>query len=89
MKLYFIHCGFYEEEISEGIYEFHVNIPVAAESVDAAKLRVRDEAVFRRKKMHIDGIQEISSVSGFEVRMVPRPELADGTSVTAHLHRDF
>lgn len=35
MKLYLVHCGFYDEEVSEGIYEFHVNLPVIAESLDA------------------------------------------------------
>lgn len=37
MKLYLIHCGFYEQEISRGVYEFHVNLPVAASSIEEAK----------------------------------------------------
>ncbi len=67
MTLYLIHCGFYDDEISDGIYEFHVNIPVVGESMDAAKSKVRTNPSFQRKKMHIDGIQEIKAVDGFRI----------------------
>lgn len=89
MKLYYVHCGFYDEEISEGIYEFHVNISVVAESLEAAKEKVRLEAIFQKKKMHIDGIQEVNTVSGFEVKMIQNGALNAATKITAHLHRDF
>lgn len=69
MKLYFIHCGFYDEEISDGIYEFHVNIPIAAESIEEAKRKVRCAPQFISKKMHIDGIQEVESVEGYSVQV--------------------
>ncbi len=67
MRLYLIHCGFYDEEISNGIYEFHVNIPIVAETVELAKSRVRQNLIFKSKKMHIDGIQEVESVDGYEI----------------------
>lgn len=67
MKLYFIHCGFYDDEISDGIYEFHVNIPVVAANVEEAKKKVRTVPQFAAKKMHIDGIQEIESVEGHTI----------------------
>lgn len=67
MNLYSVHCGFYDDEISEGIYEFHVNIHVAAGTTEDAKAQVRLNPTFKKKKMHIDGIQEIKSVSGFKI----------------------
>jgi hypothetical protein len=88
MNLYSIHCGFYDEEVSAGIYEFHVNIPVVAKDLDEAKARARLSPVFQKKKMHIDGIQEIKVVDGFLI------ELAKDASdqkmmIEQHLHRDL
>lgn len=78
MKLYFIHCGFYDEEVSNGIYEFHINIPVMANDVGEAKKKVRLVPEFVAKKMHIDGIQEIEIVEG-----------GKETSLKNILHRDL
>jgi hypothetical protein len=50
MNLYSIHCGFYDDEISEGIYEFHVNIPVVAETMESAKSLIRHHPIFQKKK---------------------------------------
>ncbi|MCX6123959.1 MAG: DUF1543 domain-containing protein [Proteobacteria bacterium] len=69
MNLYLIHCGFYDDEISDGIYEFHVNIPVVAETTDGAKAKVRTNPAFQKKKMHIDGIQEIKTVDAFRIQL--------------------
>ena len=72
MKLYMIHCGFYDEEISEGIYEFHVNIPVVATDVEGAKNIVRTDSSFQKKKMHTDDTataevkSKMSSSIGFD-----------------------
>ncbi len=88
MNLFIIHCGFYDEEVSEGIYEFHINIPVVAESLEAAKSKVRLNPVFKRKKMHIDGIEEITIVDGHRVSMVS-DGTSDATVVQHHLHRDL
>jgi hypothetical protein len=87
-SLYLIHCGYYDEEISDGIYEFHVNIPIVAETLEQAKKLVRQEAPFIKKKMHIDGIQEIKTVSGFRVQLVPNDGAAS-TEIQNHLHRDL
>ena len=88
MKLFLIHCGFYDEEISEGIYEFHINIPVVAESLEAAKSKVRLNPIFKRKKMHIDGIEEITMVEGHRVQMISEGA-TETTVVQHHLHRDL
>jgi hypothetical protein len=87
MRLFLVHCGFYDEEISEGIYEFHVNIPVVATTSEEAKVRARADPAFKKRKMHIDGIQEIRSVSGYEIRPVPSPCLP--LQILAHPHRDL
>jgi len=89
MKLYFIHCGFYDQEVSNGIYEFHVNFPIVAESLEGAKTRVRQEPSFQKKKMHIDGIQEISFVSGHRIEAVPDLTQSQTTQIESHLHRDL
>ena len=75
MNLYQIHCGFYDEEVSDGIYEFHVNIPVVARSIEEAKNKVRTISHFKNKKMHIDGIQEIKSIDGYRVTLTKDLEL--------------
>lgn len=89
MNLYSIHCGFYDEEISEGIYEFHVNIPVAAQTIEEAKALVRTNPVFQKKKMHIDGIQEIKSVSGYKIELILNASHLGQTQIDNHLHRDL
>lgn len=88
MKLFSVHCGYYDEEISNGIYEFHINIPVAASSIDAAKTEVRQNPVFKQKKMHIDGIEEIKIVNGYRIELIPDGEKCE-TIVEQHLHRDL
>lgn len=88
MKLYLIHCGFYDEEISDGIYEFHVNIPVIAGDVDEAKQKVRLVPQFVTKKMHIDGIQELESVDGYIISFVKK-ENDEETSIQYIRHRDL
>lgn len=67
MTLFLVHCGFYDEEISDGIYEFHINFPIVAENVDEAKKKVRVLPQFISKKMHIDGIQKIDRIDGHAI----------------------
>ena len=89
MNLYSIHCGYYDEDISEGIYEFHINIPVVAKDLEAAKLKVRKNSKFLNKKMHIDGIQEIKVVDGFKIELTAIDSLLEANRVDNHLYRDF
>ena len=65
MKLFIVHVGFYE--LSIGIYELHSNILVVAKDVQEAKENVKNLDIFKDKQMHIDGIQEISSVDGYAI----------------------
>lgn len=89
MNLYFIHCGYYDQEISEGIYEFHVNLPVAAGNLEEAKKKVRLDPAFAKKKMHIDGIQEIKTVSGYRIELALDTSQSKQTQIANHLHRDL
>lgn len=87
MKLFLIHCGFYDEELSNGIYEFHIGLPVVAEDEEVAKQKVRKNPTFLKKKMHIDGIQEIREVEGWEIQF--KQTYSASTKINAILHRDL
>lgn len=65
MKLFIVHAGFYDHEI--GIYELHTNFLVAAENVQDVKSKVKEKDIFKNKKMHIDAIQEIDVIDGYQV----------------------
>jgi hypothetical protein len=43
MFLYLVHCGFYDSELSDGLYESHTNIFVAAESFEDARARAKSD----------------------------------------------
>ena len=89
MKLYLIHCGFYDLDLCEGIYESHVNLLVAANTFEEAKLRVRENKDFRAKKMHIDGLQEVALVNGYEVTLVHNSSHNGQTVLVGNCHRDL
>ena len=65
LHLYIAHVGFYDPNI--GMYELHSNILVVAPDMVAAKQAVKQKEIFINKKMHIDGIQEISNVDGHQI----------------------
>jgi len=67
MKLYLIHCGYYDNEIGAGIFESHTNFFVVACSPQEARHKAKEKSYFRNKKMHIDGIQEIKVVDGYKI----------------------
>lgn len=89
MKLYLIHCGFYDHEIADGIYESHVNFFVVAESIEAARAKAKDIPEFKAKKMHVDGVQEIQTVNGHKVTVENVASLGNETIVISHKHRDL
>ena len=49
MKLYSVHCGFYDNETGDGIYESHINLFVAAVSFDEAKQKVKSLDIFKNQ----------------------------------------
>ena len=86
MKLYLVHCGYYDPEIGEGVYEFHTNFFVAAESALAAKQKAKGLPQYLSRRMHIDGIQEIEVVDGHRVNLVNEPEWQGKTLVNSFKH---
>ena len=70
MKLYLIHTGFYDPNIMDGLYEHHTNYFVVAENVNSAKKQARQNPIYKKKKMHIDGIQELRVVDGYSIKLV-------------------
>ena len=78
MKLYLIHVGFYDPDIMEGLYEQHVNYFVVAENVVDAKKKARENTMYKKKKMHIDGIQELKIIDGYRINLI-RDDLSNDT----------
>ena len=70
MKLYLIHAGYYDHENIGGLYEQHTNYFVVANDIKAAKTYARNNLLFKKKKMHIDGIQELNVVDGYRIQLV-------------------
>ena len=70
MKLYLIHVGFYDPDLMEGLYEQHTNYFVAAENVKDAKKKARVNSIYKTKKMHIDGIQELNIIDGYRINLI-------------------
>ena len=80
MKLFLIHVGFYDPEIIKGLYEQHSNYFVVAEDIKEAQKKARQNPIYKRKKMHIDGIQELNVVDGFRINLIP--EINENNAVT-------
>ena len=89
LKLYLVHCGFYDPELQDGIYESHVNFPVAAASFEDARAKAKLHPDFQKKRMHVDGLQEIQAVSGFRVKLEKDASLADQPLIQSNRHRDL
>lgn len=69
MKLYVVHCGFYDSSDAAAIYENHANHYITADSFEDAKAQVKALRHFRSKHMHIDGIQEVVAVNGYRLEL--------------------
>ncbi|MFL5813251.1 MAG: hypothetical protein ACJ763_06710 [Bdellovibrionia bacterium] len=89
MKLYLVHCGFYDMGLCDGIYESHVNLLIAAESFERAKVKVRENPDFIARKMHIDGLQEVAWVNGYQVGLSLNPSANGKTLLLGNRHRDL
>lgn len=89
MRLYLVHCGFYDPEIADGVYESHANFFVAAESFEEARLKAKEIPEVRAKRMHVDGLQEVEAASGWRVTLIEDPALQSQTLVKSSRHRDL
>lgn len=88
-QLYLIHCGFYDMDLCDGIYESHINLFVAASSFEEARAKAKQLPDFQAKRMHVDGMQEISAVSGLRIKLEEDPTLNGKTLITSNRHRDL
>ena len=77
MKLYLIHVGFYDPNIMDGLYEQHANYFVVAKNVKDAKKKARENSSYKKKKMHIDGIQELNVIDGYRINLKRDESLND------------
>ena len=89
MKLYLVHCGFYDSDLCDGIYESHINFFVVADSFETARVRVKDISSFKSKRMHVDGMQEISAIEGYRVSLNEDASLSGQTLILSNKHRDL
>lgn len=87
--LFLVHCGFYDSEVGGGIYESHCNFFVVAPDVSQARMQAKQLTAFQNKKMHVDGIQRIESVSGFKIQPIEEEKLNGESHVTSYKHRDL
>ena len=71
MKLFLIHVGFYDNDIMNGLYEQHCNYFIVAKNFNEAKKKAKLQSIYKKKKMHIDGIQELNIVDGFRITLKP------------------
>ena len=69
MKLFQVHTGFYDPNISDGFYEGHTNIFVCAKDEEDARKIVKEKNEYKMFKIHIDVIQVNNVVDGYKVEL--------------------
>jgi hypothetical protein len=88
-NLYLVHCGFYDCDIAEGIFESHVNIFTVACSFEEARSNAKRHQIFRSKRMHVDGIQQIVAVQGWTVALQQSSPSNEDTLLISNTHREL
>jgi hypothetical protein len=88
-KLFLVHCGFYDLDVCEGVYESHVNFLVAAHSFEEARARAKLLPDFQAKRMHVDGLQLVEAVQGHRVELRADAALEGRTEIVTSRHRDL
>lgn len=81
MKLFIVHCGFADKSVSNGVYESHTNFFVVAEDFAGAKAAARALPEYKRLGMHIDSLQEIEAVEGYELSLKKNKKLDGQTRI--------
>lgn len=89
LKLYLVHCGFYDLTLMDGIYESHVNFMVVANSFEDARAKAKANPDFQNRRMHVDGLQEIDAVNGYRISLTEDALLQGQTIFTSNRHRDL
>ncbi len=89
MKLFLVHCGFYDPEVGDGVYEGHTNFFVVAHDFAEARVKVKQNEKFALKKMHVDGLQQIEIVDGFRIELAHDEALQGKSEVISSRFRDL
>lgn len=80
-KLYVVHVGYYDDVVNYGVYEAHTNFFVVAASPQEAKKIAKAKPIYAAKKMHTDGVQEITAVGGYRLDFIEDASLSGGDVV--------
>ncbi|MCM0606648.1 MAG: hypothetical protein KA715_11205 [Xanthomonadaceae bacterium] len=89
MKLYMVHCGFYDLDLCDGVYESHLNLFVTGTSYEDARVRARLLPEFKNKKLHVDGVVEIQAVQGSRISVSEDSALNGQSLLISQRHRDL
>jgi hypothetical protein len=82
-----VHCGFYDAEVLEGVYESHVNFFVVAESFEEARVKAKQNPLYQNKRMHIDGLQQLDAIDGHRIHLELDRQLDGRSRVVSHKYR--
>lgn len=88
-KLYMVHCGFYDLDLCDGVYESHINLFVTGENHEDARKRARLLPEFQNKKLHVDGVVEIQAVQGSKITVAEDSALEGRSILISQRHRDL
>ena len=70
MKLFQAHTGYNDpHDPSGGFYEVHSVMFVCARNITAARIKLKNLKDFKKYKMHIDAIKELSTVDGHKIKL--------------------
>ena len=89
MKLFVVHLGYYDATTNFGVYESHTNVFVAARDAREAKQIAKAMPMYKDKKMHTDGIQEITAVQGYRICLEPDATLAAETQISSIAYQEL
>lgn len=66
-KLFLVHLGYYDSELSNGVYESHINLFFIGNNFEDVREKVKQNELVLKHKMHIDGIQLIEKIEGHKI----------------------
>lgn len=87
MKLFLVHCGYYDPHVGDGLYESHYNFFVVAGDFESARDQAKLDPLYTEKKMHIDGLQCLETIQGHRVQLEADPALQGETRVVSFKYR--
>lgn len=86
-KLFLVHLGYYDPELSSGVYESHINLFFIGDSFENIREQVKANDFVQKHKMHIDGVQLIEKVEGYNIIIGTKE--GDKTEIQNHNFREL